>query len=143
MVIKLERTACFGECPVYTVTIDARGNVDYNGARSVRVEGRQTDRIPIARVAAILETADRIGFFGLRDQYRVVQNPDGSSTVVTDLPDRFVTITRAGRSKRVEDYFGAPEALKQLERQIDEAAGTKRWILLDAPTLEQLVRDGW
>ena len=58
-------------------------------------------------------------------------------------PAAFVTITRAGRSKRIEDYFGAPDGLKQLERQIDEAARTKRWILLDAPTLEQLVRDGW
>jgi hypothetical protein len=143
VVIKLERTACYGECPVYTVRIDARGNVEFNGARFVRVEGRQTDRIPISSVAAILETADRIGFFGLRDQYRSVQNPDGSSTVVTDLPTTFVTITRGGRTKRVEDYFGAPEGLKQLERQIDEAARTKRWTRLDGPTLEQLVRDGW
>ena len=142
-VIKLERTACLGECPVYTVTIDARGNVIYEGARFVRVEGRQTDRIPLSRVISILETAERIGFFQLRDEYRVVQNPDGGSTIVTDLPAVFVTITRAGRSKRIEDYFGAPGALKQLERQIDEAAGTRRWTVLDGPTLEQLVRDGW
>ena len=80
---------------------------------------------------------------GCATEYRVLQNPDGSSTIVTDLPAVFVTITRAGRSKRIEDYFGAPDGLKQLERQIDEAAGTRRWILLDAPTLEQLVRDGW
>ena len=109
LVIKLERTACFGECPVYTVTIDARGNVSYEGARFVRVEGRQTDRIPLSRVVSILETAERIGFFRLRDEYRVIQNPDGSSTIVTDLPAVFVTITRAGRSKRIEDYFGAPD----------------------------------
>jgi len=25
------------------------------------------------------------------------------------------------------DYFGAPKALKDLEREIDEAAQTKRW----------------
>lgn len=61
-VIRLERTSCFGECPVYTVTIDARGNVIYDGARAVRVEGRQIDRIPLVNVAAILETAERVGF---------------------------------------------------------------------------------
>jgi hypothetical protein len=143
VVITLERTACYGECPVYTVSIDARGNVNYNGSRFVRVVGRQTDRIPVSRVAALLQTAARIGFFDLRDQYRQVQNPDGSTTVVSDLPTAFVTMTREGRTKRVEDYYGAPEALKQLEGQIDEAARTKRWILLDASTLEQLVRDGW
>ncbi|MEO8257227.1 MAG: DUF6438 domain-containing protein [Acidobacteriota bacterium] len=143
LAITLERSACFGECPVYTVTIDARGKVTYDGADFVRVTGRQTDQVPVARVAALLDTADRIGFFRLRDQYRVIQNADGRSMVVTDLPTTFVTITRAGRSKRVEDYVGAPEGLKQLEREIDEAAGTRRWILLDAATLAQLVRDGW
>ncbi len=142
-VIKLERTSCFGECPVYSVTIDARGNVTYEGERFVRVTGRQTARNPLARVAAILETAERIRFFELRDQYRYIRNPDGTSTIVSDLPTAFVPITLKGRSKRVEDYFGAPEALRQLERQIDEAARTKQSILLDEQSLEQLVRDGW
>lgn len=118
-VIKLERTACFGACPVYSVTIDARGNVTYDGTRFVRIAGRQTDRIPLSRVAALLETVDRILFFDLEDRYR---------QLITDLPTTFVTVTRDGRSKRVEDYFGAPKTLKDLERQIDDAAGTTRWI---------------
>src|SRR6185436_11964809 len=49
--IRLERTACFGECPVYVVTIDARGNVTFEGRHFVRVEGKATDTIPVARVA--------------------------------------------------------------------------------------------
>jgi hypothetical protein len=143
VVITLERTSCFGECPVYSVSIDAKGNVTYEGTRFVRVEGRQTDRIPVSRVAALLETADRIRFFELNDRYRTIRNPDGTETMVTDLPTTFVTITRAGRSRRVEDYVGAPQSLKELEQQIDEAARTTRWIRLDEPTLRQLVRDGW
>jgi Domain of unknown function (DUF6438) len=47
-VIGLERTSCFGECPVYSVTIDAKGNVTYDGKKLVRVEGHQNDRIPRA-----------------------------------------------------------------------------------------------
>ena len=126
-VITLERTACFGACPVYTVHIDAHGNVVFDGARYVRVPGRQTDRIPEARVAAILESADRIGFFDLEDEYRVIRNPDGSTMTMTDLPTAIVTIVRGGRTKRVVDYVGAPRSLKELEREIDDAAQTKRW----------------
>jgi hypothetical protein len=63
--------------------------------------------------------------------------------MVTDLPTAFVTVTHSGRSKRVEDYIGAPQGLKELEQQIDETARTQRWIRLDRPTLQQLVRDGW
>ena len=142
-VIKLERTACFGECPVYSVSIDALGNVTYEGTKFVRVEGRQADRIQVPRVAALLATAERIGFFDLRDRYRTIRNPDGTETMMTDLPTAYVTITRGGRSKRVEDYLGAPQALKQLEQLIDDTARTNRWIRLDPQTLRQLVRDGW
>jgi hypothetical protein len=132
LVIKLERTRCFGACPVYTVSIDAKGNVIYEGIRFVQVQGRVTDRIPVSRVAALVATADRIGFFELADQYRTKKHPDGSETIVTDLPTTFVTVTSGGRTKRIEDYYGGPDSLKELERQIDDAAGTKRWIKAEA-----------
>lgn len=141
VVITLERTSCFGPCPVYTVTLNARGEVVYDGVTGVLVTGRQTDRVPPARVAAILETAGRIGFFDLDDRYS--RNRDGTEVIIDDVRTTFVTITQHGRSKRIEDVVGAPEGLRQLERQIDEAAYTKRWITLDEPTLEQLLRDGW
>ena len=127
--IQLRRTSCFGPCPVYTVTIDAHGEVTYVGEKFVRVVGRQTAHIDPSVVAKLLARADSIRFFDLHEAYRVIQNPDGSSTTVTDLPTTIVGVTANARSKRVEDYVGAPDALKEFEREIDEAAGTKRWIL--------------
>ena len=127
-VIKLERTSCFGACPVYSVTLDGTGAVTYDGVKYVHIVGRQADRVAISRIAAILEAAQRIGFFELRDHYRTIENPDGSRTIVTDLPTTIVTITSGGRTKRVEDYLGAPDALKELEQQIDDIARTRRWI---------------
>jgi hypothetical protein len=133
-IIALERTSCFGACPVYSVRIDATGQVSYEGKENVRIQGRQTDRIQPAQVASILATVDRIGFFELRDRY---------SMSVTDLPTTFVTVTRQGRTKRVEDYLGAPAGLLELERQIDEATRTRRWTFYDAPMLQQLISEGW
>jgi hypothetical protein len=141
--IKLERTPCGGECPVYVVTIDARGNVTCEGSEYVRVKGRQTDRIPVAHVAQLLDTARRIRFFELADRYRSIKNDDGTETIVTDLPTTFVTITEGGQSKRVDDYVGAPEGLRQLEGEIDELARTKRWTFLDEAMIQQLVAEGW
>jgi hypothetical protein len=134
VVVTLERTSCFGECPVYTVSIDRSGNVAYEGKQSVRVKGHQVERIQASRVAALLETAERIGFFDFLDQYHTVS--------VTDLPTTIVTIVRDGRSKWVVDYTGAPSGLKDLEEQIDEIAGTKRWIRIDEPTLRRLLSEG-
>jgi hypothetical protein len=132
--IKLERTRCFGQCPAYWVTIEADGRVIYEGRDFVRVKGRQTARISPGAVAALLETAERIGFFNLNDAYRAR---------VTDNPTTFVTITRAGRTKTIEDYVSAPAAVKDLESKIDEAAGTRRWVRIDSDTLGQMLQDGW
>jgi hypothetical protein len=140
--ITLERTACFGTCPVYKVSIDAGGAVTYDGTRDVRVTGRETARVPHAQVAALLEAAKRIGFFELRDQYRTVRNADGTETHVTDLPTAFVTIVARGRTKRVEDYYGAPDGLRELEQLIDDTARTKRWIRIDVATLQKLAAEG-
>ena len=136
-VIKLERTSCFGPCPVYSVTIDGKGNVTYEGKKFVRVPGRQADQIPVSRVAELVATIDRIRFFELNDEYRVIRNADGTTTMVSDLPTTFITVTRDGQTKSIEDYVGAPEPLHQLEKEIDEAARTKRWIFLDQATLRQ------
>lgn len=130
-IISLQRTSCFGPCPVYTVTIDARGTVRYEGEKFVRVVGRQTARIEKSLVAKLLAHAERIHFFDMRNSYRVIENPDGSATMVTDLPTKIVTVTTNRRSKRVEDYFGAPDALEEFEKAIDEAAGTNRWVFSD------------
>jgi hypothetical protein len=139
--ITLERTQCFGTCPAYSVRIDAAGNVTYEGTHFVRVEGLQTDRVPVSAAAALLATVQRIGFFDLADQYREITNPDGTVTTMTDQRTTFVTVTSGGRSKRIEDYFGTPRELRDLERQIDDVARTVRWIRIDGPELARLVRE--
>ena len=48
-----------------------------------------------------------------------------------------------GRTKRVEDYVAAPDSLEEFEREIDTAAGTKRWVFLDEDALDELTRSGW
>ena len=141
--IRLQRTSCFGPCPIYAVTIDARGNVTFDGERFVRVIGRQTAQIAPSVVATLLESAERIRFFDLRDAYRGIENSDGTIFVVSDLPSTIVTITVNGRTKRVEDYVGAPDVLVQFERDIDEAARTVRWAFLDEESLAALRREGW
>ena len=135
--ISLQRTSCFGPCPVYTVKIDARGRVTYEGEKFVRVVGRQIARIDTSVVAKLLAHAERIHFFDMRNAYRTIENPDGSTTMVTDLPTKIVTVTMNRRTKRVEDYVGAPDALNAFEEAIDEAAGTQRWVFTDAKVPEE------
>ncbi len=132
--ISVERTSCAGPCPIYSVTIDSRGTVTYAGKHAVRVAGQRTIQIPPAAVARLLARAEQIGFFGMRD---------GTVATVADLPTRIVSVTMNGRTNRVENYVVIPGALEEFEREIDDAAGTKRWVFIDESALEDLVKTRW
>src|SRR3954471_14210607 len=117
--ITLERTACFGTCPVYMVTIAADGQVEYDGKEFVRVKGHATAHIPPGDVAALVEAFETAGYFDLKDEY---------TANITDMPTTITSIRIDGRFKRVRDYYNAPRPLKDLERLIDRVAGTAQWV---------------
>ena len=74
----------------------------------------------------MLARFDAIGFANLRGAYRAQ---------VTDLPTYTITLERGGQRKSVADYgglgAGMPEAVRELQAEIDRVAGTARWVLAD------------
>ena len=143
VLITLERTSCYGECPVYKITIRGDGSVDYQGYKFVRVTGKQKAKVNASDVEILLHEFQDINFVGLDDDYSTIKNSDGTVSVVTDLPTTIVSLAVGGRSKEVADYVGAPEKLKVLEKRIDELAGSKRWVFIDAPSVHSQCRLGW
>lgn len=130
--ISLSRTVCYGFCPAYTVSITGDGEVRYNGQAFVDAVGERTATIPRADVERLVARFDEIGFDSLKNAYRAQ---------VSDLPTFTVTITRNGRSKTVVDYggrsAGMPQAVRDLQDEIDRVAQTSRWVLRNG----QPVRD--
>ncbi len=120
--ITLERTSCYGTCPVYEVSIDETGLVQYRGKAFVQVEGKQTRRITPEAVRRLVGEFLAIDFFQLNGRYDSM-----GGLKVSDLPTTITTINLDGRRKRVEDYVGAPDALRGLEALIDETAGVREW----------------
>jgi Domain of unknown function (DUF6438) len=125
--IVLERTRCFGTCPVYTVTVLSSGRVEFTGEDHVKVKGVQTSQISPPDFARLVKKIDEIDFFNLRSRYDG-RNPDGSGTTVTDLPTRKTSVTRGGETKKVENYFRGPKGLGELEDLIDKLTKSAKWI---------------
>lgn len=121
--ISLQRTPCFGRCPSYTVTIDGNGDVTYVGQRFVGVTGEQHGHASQEDIRALLRAFDDVRFESLNDSYRAN---------ITDNPSTIVTLTRNGHTKTVHDYAGTrvgmPEAVRDLQRQIDATAHTEQWV---------------
>jgi hypothetical protein len=121
-VITLERTACHGSCPIYTVTILEDGAVIYEGEDFVSVTGKQTGDIAPEIVASIVEAFVDAGYFDWDESYE--------TQTVSDLPTVITSVTDNGTTHRIVRYTGdytAPLALPFLEQWIDEMAHTTLW----------------
>jgi hypothetical protein len=126
--ITLERTACFGSCPVYSLSVSASGDIQYQGKAHVRKLGAATAKIPAEQVNALLFELENGGYFSFADRYTSAEPPCGR--YATDSPTTITSVTLRGHTKRiVHDYGcgGAPGALVVLERRIDEALNSGQW----------------
>lgn len=128
ILITLERTACYGFCPVYTLTISGSGQVRFVGRRHTATVGEAAATIPPARVDSLVAELRAGGYFGLADAY--VLDAPACGRYSTDSPSVITSVTAGGEQKEIRhDYgcAGAPPALGSLERRIDEVAGSARW----------------
>jgi hypothetical protein len=126
--ITLERTACFGSCPVYTISVLPSGDVQYEGRAHVRKLGPATGRVPKERVDALLSELERGGYFTFAERYTSAEPSCGR--YATDSPSVITSVTVRGRTKRIiHDYGcgGAPGSLVVLEQRIDEALHSGQW----------------
>ena len=117
--ITIERTACYGACPVYSLEITGDGTVTYQGRQFVRVVGRATAMISPEAVRQLVAEFERIHYFDLQNIY---------TAHITDLPTTTTSIRIGERFKKVVDHYGGPNELEKLEDRIDEVAGSDRWV---------------
>ena len=107
LIISLQRTACFGTCPIYKIEIFSDGSGIYTGTRFVENIGITKFNLSATQINLILTQAEAIGFTNMKEEY---------SEPISDLPTTFIQI----KDKKIRDYTGAPKTLKKLESLIDQ-----------------------
>ena len=124
VVITIERTSCFGSCPIYSAKIHADGSVVYVGKEFVKEIGERRFKITPERVQELIKEFQRLDYASLKDKYDTDEN--GNS--VTDLPTTITSICLDGKKKKVVNYYGAPRKLDELEDKIDSLAGLYKYL---------------
>ena len=153
-VVTMTRGACFGACPAYTVSVSGAGlarfstedetvpgasevHRRYNGS-GVLWPGVHTAQVDPAAALRLIQSVGRIGFLGLKDEY---------SCQVTDQSATQLTFAAPGVKKTVVDYVGEcvgmPPTVSALEDEIDQVAGSARWVSGTPETLALLEKDGF
>jgi len=126
VVITLERTACYGTCPIYTLKIFEDGKVVYNGQDFVSVKGEQSSSITADQLKELVVDFQNADYFNLPDKY---------TAPVMDMPTTITSFSLDGKTKTVSNYGGclsgspekAPQALCDLEKKIDALTNSAQW----------------
>ncbi|MAQ70453.1 MAG: hypothetical protein CMD23_05100 [Flavobacteriales bacterium] len=107
---RMQRTACYGTCPQYTVSIYNHGKITYNGKFFVDKIGCFSSFISDDEVTAIKLLLDDIDFFSLDKEY---------ISPMTDIPSVVTDIYLAGKRHKVVDRLEGPKSLKKCYLIID------------------------
>ncbi|MGE0635517.1 MAG: DUF6438 domain-containing protein [Bacteroidia bacterium] len=116
--VYLERTPCYGQCPMYKFKIYNSGYALYEGKRFVEKLGTYETRLSAAVLEEIKTKVNEANYFGFRDQY-----PKTSP----DFPSVKTAIIIDGRRKEIMDGTGAPSALKEFEKYLDSVKDSAEW----------------
>lgn len=92
--IVVERTTCYGSCPVDMLVLRDNGKVTYQGTANTRLTGNFAGEIAKASFDRLAQWLVTEGYFQLLDHYR----PD---SIVSHRPSEVIRVTRGGERKTV------------------------------------------
>ena len=121
VLVGLQRTPCFGRCPVYEFSVLSTGEATLKVERfcteafgRALEEGMHTAKVDVQAWDEVLAMADTFRFDTLANRY---DNPQ-----VTDLPASIITV----RGKTVFNRYGGPD-LNELYERIERTIGQTDW----------------
>jgi hypothetical protein len=122
--IELKKDPCFGVCPVYNFKIDGKGSASFTGTRNVSKQGNWSRQLGPDATNALFTAFEKSNFDQFQDEY---------TAQVTDLPTTWVTYNNGIINKTIKDYYGSPEALKNLEKLVETIAEEDTdWVNMDS-----------
>lgn len=118
MLATIERTACYGQCPMYKATFLDNGEVIYIGKRFVENIGTYRTLISGEEVLEIKKKITEYDYFGLDSLY---------PTPIADFPSCITEASLNGNTKKVIDRRNPPDNLKAFEKFLDGMLEGREW----------------
>jgi len=117
--VGMERTSCFGTCPVYSVIIERDGTFRYDGGRYAPKAGQWTGHVrkwDLDNLTAFICDTD---YMKLASHYEIGY---------TDSPTAYTTVITDGKRKIISNYADAgPIKLWAIQQLIDKLLLEATW----------------
>jgi hypothetical protein len=132
IILRFERSGCFGPCPAYVVEVDSLGVARYEGFRFVLTAGKAFVQLTPATMMDLEDVLRRI---------RALPSPrvKDCSDYWTDQIEVRLTLSGQFARRKISDYHGCRgmknriqndrlRELRRLEDRLDEILGSERWV---------------
>lgn len=109
--VTIYRTACFGRCPEYKITLDKYGLVTYTGIRFVPDSGVYTKKLGKAKAKEVINEFSAARVDTCQKTYE---------SRIQDIPGLVMTIKYGKTTKTINNAHFGPGMLKRLARLMDD-----------------------
>lgn len=116
--ISFKRTACFGTCPIYTLTVDSKGNATFLGERFTDKIGEFTKHLSREETKALFSTLNEANWDNFQDKY---------DANVSDLPSTIFAFNYKRINKKVVVTGEHPEGLIKINEALIAVAEADGW----------------
>ena len=118
ILLSMKKSSCYGPCPVYEMKIYTNGFATLTAVEYLDLKGEFYTKLTGSKVKTLVSKFKEAGFFEMEGQY---------TSITKDLPTTWIYFTNEGRQKRIKDYDGAPESLKELENELSLLLESEDW----------------
>jgi hypothetical protein len=118
-VISLQKTACYGTCPIFVMDIYSNCKVILEAEKFVNVgEGTFKSKLTRGQMDTLKQKFEKSEFFEFEESY---------SSNVTDLPTTFLYYNNGSQDMKIEMYGDRPAKLEGLDAYLMELMGNLKW----------------
>lgn len=121
LLLSLERTTCYGNCPYYSIRIYADGRAVYEGKKNVELLGKYTAMAPPSLLQELLEKARAINYTSMHPKYPI------KGLGIIDFPVCISSVRQEGQLKTIYNRNDAPATLVAYEQLFDALTESLSW----------------
>lgn len=121
LILRLEKTDCYGKCPSYIAEVYSDGTATFEGKANVEKIGTFEAQMPRRQIKTIQDQAANFNFFELDTIY------PSNNQLLPDLPSTITLVAFDEDQHRIHHNYGAPKALKKFEAFLEEMIGSMDW----------------
>lgn len=117
--IEMDKSPCFGLCPVYRLTVYRDGSMKVNAKQNMKISGIHTRQLDKSEIKSLRTRLEKMGLEKYKEEYR---------EPIADAPSTEVRYFIDGRPKKIFTNYIFPEPLQKITDELDQKVIGEGWV---------------